>query len=274
MRRPAAARRPARGSRRCRENWGGAWTTSPTRSRRRAPPAKGRARIPATDAAFRWFSNVSCGEHQNSCGRWNQVPGHVQTAARRCHPRMKPFARRRDVLLVLLVSLPVTGISRASAEPSDQPAPERIMPLTREQLSNKVPQFYDFIYHAQPQPGKRYWLRVGDDTWIERYPDGFQSRFKTLGHITVKARKARWSRRSAAIRRSPAPTTGATSKPSSRTRAANRCTTCSATWSATTRDGTTSARCWTWSETSVPLATSGAITFHLPVVLTSVLFWL
>ena len=65
------------------------------------------------------------------------------------------------------------------------PAPERILPLTKKQLVSKVPQFYSFDYDADPQPGKRYWLRVDDSTWIERYPDGLQSTFKVLGHATV-----------------------------------------------------------------------------------------
>ena len=64
--------------------------------------------------------------------------------------------------------------------------PERILPLTREQLLTKVPQFYSFDYRGEPQPGKRYWLRMNDSTWIERYPDGVQSTFKVLGHTTVK----------------------------------------------------------------------------------------
>ena len=63
---------------------------------------------------------------------------------------------------------------------------EQITPLTKEQLNTSVPNFYCFEYGANPQPGKRYWLRVSNTTWIERYPDGFESTFKVLGHSTVK----------------------------------------------------------------------------------------
>jgi len=59
------------------------------------------------------------------------------------------------------------------------------VPLTKAQLVSKVPQYYSFDYDADPQPGKRYWLRVDNSTWIERYPDGFQSTFKVLGHARV-----------------------------------------------------------------------------------------
>jgi hypothetical protein len=73
-----------------------------------------------------------------------------------------------------------------SAGEQNPPAPERIVPLTKEQLISKVPQFYSFDYQADPQPGKRYWLRVNNKTWIERYPDGLQSKFKVLGHTKVQ----------------------------------------------------------------------------------------
>ncbi|MGV3531700.1 MAG: hypothetical protein ACO1QR_04970 [Chthoniobacteraceae bacterium] len=64
--------------------------------------------------------------------------------------------------------------------------PETITPLTDEQLVNKVPHFYYFEYEFEPQPGKRYWIRVDKDTWKERYPDGQESTFKVLGHAKVE----------------------------------------------------------------------------------------
>ena len=73
-----------------------------------------------------------------------------------------------------------------AAEEQSHPAAERIVPLTREQLISKVPHFYVFNYRGNPQPGKRYWLRVDNSTWIERYPDGVQTVFKVVGHTTVQ----------------------------------------------------------------------------------------
>ena len=64
---------------------------------------------------------------------------------------------------------------------------ERVAPLTKELLNSRVPHFYCFEYHAQPQPGKRYWLRVSNNKWIERYPDGYESVFRVLGHGVVKS---------------------------------------------------------------------------------------
>ena len=63
---------------------------------------------------------------------------------------------------------------------------EETSPLTKEQLNTKVPHFYCFNYEGEPQPGKRYWLRVSDTKWIERYPDGLESKFKVVGHAVVR----------------------------------------------------------------------------------------
>ena len=101
---------------------------------------------------------------------------------------MKLLSSRSLALLIAVALLLVGSARRSQAEPADHEAatPEKILPLTKEQLLDKVPQFYCFDYHAEPQPGKRYWMRVDNHTWIERYPDGLQSRFKVLGHITAK----------------------------------------------------------------------------------------
>lgn len=63
--------------------------------------------------------------------------------------------------------------------------PEKIAPLTAEQVATKVPQSYEFGYRGYPQEGSRLWRRIDADTWHEVYPDGFISVFKVLGHTTV-----------------------------------------------------------------------------------------
>jgi len=86
--------------------------------------------------------------------------------------------------VAVIAALPVSVSGR---QPVDwkRPIPEHVEPLTKEQLVSKVPQYYSFDYDGDPQPGKRYWLRVNKSTWIERYPDGLQSTFKVIGHATV-----------------------------------------------------------------------------------------
>ncbi|HEV7402887.1 MAG TPA: hypothetical protein VGO11_08180 [Chthoniobacteraceae bacterium] len=63
--------------------------------------------------------------------------------------------------------------------------PERIVPLTPEQLETQVPHAYEFDYNFKPQRGSRVWKRIDADTWHEVYPDGTTSVFKVLGHATV-----------------------------------------------------------------------------------------
>ncbi len=89
-----------------------------------------------------------------------------------------------------LIAMMCLCLSLLSASAHSRRSPKRrdvpLTPLTREQLNTKVPHFYCFVYDAEPQPGKRYWLRLSDTTWIERYPDGQESMFKVLGHGIVK----------------------------------------------------------------------------------------
>ena len=95
--------------------------------------------------------------------------------------------RKTAAALSLLLALGAAGtIAGASRTQGAKPLPEVITPLTQEQLNTVVPHFYCIDYKFKPQPGKRYWLRVSNKKWIERYPDGMESAFKTLGHATVK----------------------------------------------------------------------------------------
>jgi hypothetical protein len=84
------------------------------------------------------------------------------------------------------IAAQVPVIAEAGSRPASRNRQELISPLNREQLNTKVPNFYCFEYRGTPQPGKRYWLRVSNNMWIERYPDGFESRFRVLGHANVK----------------------------------------------------------------------------------------
>jgi hypothetical protein len=70
---------------------------------------------------------------------------------------------------------------------SEEPAklPEGVTELRKEHLRNKIPNFFFFDYEGEPQPGKRLWLRVDDKHWIERYPDGLESKFKMIGRMKI-----------------------------------------------------------------------------------------
>jgi hypothetical protein len=49
-----------------------------------------------------------------------------------------------------------------------------------------VPNVFCFDYSFDPLPGKRLWLRVDDKHFVERYPDGTESRFRILGHAKAR----------------------------------------------------------------------------------------
>jgi hypothetical protein len=70
-----------------------------------------------------------------------------------------------------------------------QALPKGISKITKEQLIAKVPSFFYFDYPYEPQPGKRLWMRIDDNNWIERYPDGTQSKFQILGR-TIAGRES------------------------------------------------------------------------------------
>jgi hypothetical protein len=49
----------------------------------------------------------------------------------------------------------------------------------------RVPNFFSWNYTFEPEPGKRIWIRVDDATFIERYPSGYENRFRILRPETV-----------------------------------------------------------------------------------------
>jgi hypothetical protein len=62
---------------------------------------------------------------------------------------------------------------------------EAIAKITSNDLSTKVPNFFSFPYTSfpytrEPKPGKRYWLRIDNQHWVERYADGLEGKFKIL----------------------------------------------------------------------------------------------
>ena len=77
--------------------------------------------------------------------------------------------------------------------PSDKPTPvekpalpEDVTKITKEDLLKKTPNFFAYDYNFEPEPGKRYWLRVSDDYFLERYPSGKETRFDILGRSKIE----------------------------------------------------------------------------------------
>ena len=63
--------------------------------------------------------------------------------------------------------------------------PEGVSKVRKEHLLTKIPNFFCFDYDAEPQPGRRIWMRVDDNHFIERYPDGLQSTYRILGRMKI-----------------------------------------------------------------------------------------
>lgn len=63
----------------------------------------------------------------------------------------------------------------------DKKLPPGVTEVKKDDLLDRVPNFFYFDYRGEENPGKRYWLRVDGKTFLERYPDGMETRFRILG---------------------------------------------------------------------------------------------
>jgi len=95
----------------------------------------------------------------------------------------------RRLLLLAFVAATLAAIcpARAGDEPKDsEKLPDGVSAISKEHLNAKVPSFFSFDYPFNPQPGKRLWLRVDNKIFVERYPDGAESRYQIVGHADVR----------------------------------------------------------------------------------------
>ena len=95
------------------------------------------------------------------------------------------FAWRRPLVAVsILLAWACLAQGQSGPQEPDK-LPEGVSRVTKEHLLKKMPNFFCFEYEGEPQPGRRLWLRVDDQHWIERYPDGLESKFKILGRMKI-----------------------------------------------------------------------------------------
>jgi hypothetical protein len=66
------------------------------------------------------------------------------------------------------------------------PLPKDVTEITKEDLLKRTPNFFAYDYAFEPEPGKRYWLRVSDEFFIERYPSGKETRLDILGRSKIE----------------------------------------------------------------------------------------
>ena len=51
-----------------------------------------------------------------------------------------------------------------------------------------APRHFWFVFEGGPAPGLRAWMKVREDTWVELFPDGTESRYKVLQRGNVLGR--------------------------------------------------------------------------------------
>jgi len=90
-------------------------------------------------------------------------------------------------LLAVAALLAAPCLARAGDDPQKkEKLPEGVTEVSREDLASRIPNFFSFDYQFDPQPGKRLWLRVDGKHWVERYPDGMETRFRVLGRARAQ----------------------------------------------------------------------------------------
>lgn len=62
----------------------------------------------------------------------------------------------------------------------------KIQEVTKQDLLERVPNFFHFHYQHPPQPGLRVWVRLDDDTFEERYSEAGNQKFQIVGRDRVE----------------------------------------------------------------------------------------
>jgi hypothetical protein len=89
---------------------------------------------------------------------------------------------RVRLVTVVAALLAAPCLARSEQEPGKREVlPDGVTKVTADDLRSRVPNFFSFDYEFGPQAGKRLWLRINDQRWIERYPDGMETPFRMLG---------------------------------------------------------------------------------------------
>jgi hypothetical protein len=92
---------------------------------------------------------------------------------------------RMALVVAIMALLAVACSAQVQDAPKDRKLPPGMTEVTKEDLLKKVPNFFYFDYKGQNNPGKRLWLRVDEKHFVERYPTGYESRYKILGCMSV-----------------------------------------------------------------------------------------
>jgi hypothetical protein len=95
------------------------------------------------------------------------------------------FPKRSHVAFAIAVFLWSIPFAAAQDGKNEKKLPTGVAKMTKEHLQSKVPNFFSF----GEDDSKRYWLRVDEKHFVERYPDGTEAKFKILGTAKVNEKK-------------------------------------------------------------------------------------
>jgi hypothetical protein len=82
-------------------------------------------------------------------------------------------------MLLALSGLTLSGCSKGDDIPDSQ-VPNGRSGTPTAAFDSALNHFW-FDYNHEPDPGRRVWMRTGDDIWAELYPNGTISRYKRSG---------------------------------------------------------------------------------------------
>jgi hypothetical protein len=74
-----------------------------------------------------------------------------------------------------------------SPQPSASRMPNRVAITEASILAEpKILRAFWFDYPHEPEPGRRYWVQVDNNTWLEEYPSGQTTKFRIVGTTVAK----------------------------------------------------------------------------------------
>ena len=88
----------------------------------------------------------------------------------------------RNTLVAVVLGVVALGLGSSTARTQEK---DKLAEVTKKELISKVPNFFYFGSDDDPD-SKRIWLRIDSKHFIERYPNGMESKFKILGRTKIE----------------------------------------------------------------------------------------
>jgi hypothetical protein len=89
----------------------------------------------------------------------------------------------KSLVCIALALWCAAAVAQEQRAPKARPPADQMRPVTKQELITVVPNCFAVSY------SKSVWLRVDDKHWIERYPDGTESRYKIIGRTMAHGKQ-------------------------------------------------------------------------------------